>query len=66
MKGSTLDLTVNHCENLGQTTLVHGSLAGHRTTAKFREWSNYEKGAKVGVSFTKKHFFDKETTMAIK
>ena len=66
VKGSTLDLTVNHCENLGQTTLVHGSLAGHRTTAKFREWSNYEKGAKVGVSFTKKHFFDKETTMAIK
>jgi multiple sugar transport system ATP-binding protein len=64
--GSDTELVVSNCENLGHTTLVHGTLAGHKVSAKLREWSSYSKGEKVGVAFAKKHFFDKESTNAIK
>ena len=64
--GSDAELIASNCENLGHSTLVHGTLAGHRITAKFREWSSYKKGETVGISFAKKHFFDKESTNAIK
>ena len=60
----TLSVTIN--ENLGQTTLVHGHIGGHKATAKFREWSNYKLGDEVSVSFNHMHFFDKETTNAIR
>jgi len=53
-------------ENLGQTTLVNGVVGKSRITCKFREWCNYKAGDTVNVSFKKKHFFDKETTDAIR
>lgn len=65
-KGTDMCLVVTDNENLGQTTLVHGTIGGHKATAKFREWSNYKPGDQVGVSFDRMHFFDKETTNAIR
>ncbi len=62
--GSKLSVTLN--ENLGQTTLVHGTIGGHKATAKFREWAEYKPGDVVEVAFDRKHFFDKETTNAIR
>jgi len=64
--GDMVKLSVTSNENLGQTTLVHGKIGGHKATAKFREWANYKLGDEVGVSFDRMHFFDKETTNAIR
>ena len=64
--GNDIKMTVNNCENLGQTTLVHGTLNGHKITAKLREWCNYKYGEEIGITFNHKHFFDKETTNAIR
>ena len=66
VKGNDVTLDVNNCENLGQTTLIHGNINGRKVTAKFREWCNYDHGEKVSVSFNRMHFFDKETTNAIR
>ena len=66
VRGDDIKMTVNNCENLGQTTLVHGTLNGHKITAKLREWCNIPYGDKLGISFNRKHFFDKETTNAIR
>ena len=66
VKGNDMTLKVTINENLGQTTLVHGTLGGHKATAKFREWSNYKQGDEVSVAFDRMHFFDKETTNAIR
>lgn len=59
-----IKVTLN--ENLGQTTLVHGNINGHKLTAKFREWCEYKKGDVVSASINKMHFFDKETTNVIR
>jgi len=53
-------------ENLGMTTLVHGALGGSHVTAKFRNWSNYKKGSIVPVHFNRMHFFDPDSTNAIR
>ena len=66
IKGNDITYKVTNCENLGQTTLIHGNLNGHKITAKFREWSNYKYGEQISVSFNRMHFFDKETTNAIR
>ena len=66
IKGNDMTLSVTMNENLGQNTLVHGSIGGHKATAKFREWSSYKPGDEVSVSFNRMHFFDKETTNAIR
>ena len=66
VRGDDIKMTVNNCENLGQTTLVHGTLNGHKITAKLREWCNIPYGDELGISFNRKHFFDKETTNAIR
>ena len=42
VKGDDVTIDVSNCENLGQTTLIHGHLGGHKITAKFREWCNYK------------------------
>ena len=60
----SINVTLN--ENLGQTTLVHGNVGGHKLTAKFREWCEYKNGDVVSASINKMHFFDKETTNAIR
>ncbi len=64
--GDDVKLSVVTNENLGQTTLVHGTIGGHKATAKLREWANYKLGDEVSVSFDRVHFFDKETTNAIR
>ena len=58
-------------ENLGMNTLVHGHLNGindkaHKISCKFRGWCDYKEGDVAAVSFRKMHFFDKETTNAIR
>ena len=64
--GNDGKITVTNCENLGHNTLVHGTMGGKTVTAKLREWCTYSKGEEVGISFGKKHFFDKDTTNAIR
>ena len=55
-------------ENLGMNTLVHGRLEGSDAaiTCKLRGWCDYQNGDSVKVSFVKCHYFDKETTNAIR
>lgn len=65
VQGGSMEVKVFTNENLGQTTLVSGTLGSHKITCKFREWCSYRTGDTVKVSFKKKHFFDKETTNAI-
>ncbi len=65
-RGSDAKMIVNNCENLGQSTLVHGTLNGHKITAKLREWCEFAHGEEIGIEFNRKHFFDKETTNAIR
>ena len=69
--GGNVDVTVFSNENLGMNTLVHGRLSGvtaadSSITCKLRGWCDYKRGDQVKVSFTKCHFFDKETTNAIR
>ena len=53
-------------ENLGMNTLVHGGMGEAKVTAKLRGWADYSSGDLVPIRFTKMHFFDKETTNAIR
>ena len=64
-EGGSLQVKVFSNENLGMNTLVHGHLGKERITAKLRDWKNYKENDMVGVSFSRKHFFDKQTTNAI-
>ena len=66
-EGGDLSVKVFSNENLGMNTLVHGHMGeGIRVTAKLRGWSDYKPGDIVQMSFKRKHFFDKETTNAIR
>jgi multiple sugar transport system ATP-binding protein len=64
------DLKVTTNENLGMNTLVHGHIGadgkGERITCKLSGWCTYKPDDVVSISITRKHFFDKETTNAIK
>ena len=60
----TMNVVLN--ENLGQNTLVHGNVAGHKIIGKVRDWCNYKPGDVVKFNFNRVHFFDKETTNAIR
>ena len=68
--GDDFKMKVTSNENLGMNTLVHGHLGeagdGERITCKLSGWCNYKPGDVVGISITRKHFFDKETTNAIR
>ena len=69
--GNEVPVTVSSNENLGMNTLVHGHIGDSRTaslkiSAKLKGWSDYKIGDKVSFSFKRKHFFDKETTNAIR
>ena len=71
VEGGDVKINVFSNENLGMNTLVHGHLgsaksADAKITAKLRGWCNYKAGDVAEVSFTRKHFFDKETTNAIR
>ena len=66
-EGGELTIKVNTNENLGMNTLVHGKIGnGSRISAKLRGWASYKDGDAVPVHFTKMHFFDPETTNAIR
>ena len=68
--GSDFEMKVLSNENLGMNTLVHGHIGregkGERITCKLNGWCNYKANDVVGISITRKRFFDKETTNAIK
>ena len=66
-EGGEIALHVSTNENLGMSTLVHGKIGnGSRLSAKFRGWFSYKDGDNVPVHFSKMHFFDPDTTNAIR
>ena len=66
-EGSALQVQVTMNENLGMNTLVHGFMGdGNRITAKLRGWKDFRSGDTAGLQCKRKHFFDKETTNAIR
>ncbi len=71
VEGGTVPVKVMTNENLGMNTLVHGHVCDEngshdRITCKFRGWCNYKNGDTAMVSAKRMHFFDKETTVAIR
>ena len=66
--GEDVPVSVTSNENLGMNTLVHGHVAGTkvRISAKLKGWAEYKSGDGAKFAFNRKHFFDKETTNAIK
>ena len=65
--GNDLKMQVSYNENLGMNTLVHGHVGnGGRITAKLRGWHTFKPGDMAEIAFGRKHFFDKETTNAIR
>ncbi len=68
--GSDFQMKVLSNENLGMNTLVHGHVGadgkGERITCKLAGWCDYKAGDVVSISIDRKHFFDKETTNAIR
>lgn len=66
-EGGPLTFKVNINENLGQNSLVHGSICGKKVTVKFKRWTSYCENDIINIHFdeNKLHFFDKETTLAI-
>ena len=66
-EGGNMTLRVVNNENLGMNTLVHGFLGeGNHITAKLRGWSENKPGDYVPVHFNRMHFFDPETTNAVR
>lgn len=71
VEGPEVGVSVTANENLGMNTLVHGYIGGNRAaglkiSAKIKGWCTYRPGDPVSFSFKRKHFFDKETTSAIR
>ncbi len=68
--GTDFQMKVSNNENLGMNTLVHGHLGadgkGAKITCKLPGWCSYKAGDVASISITRKHFFDKETTNAIR
>ncbi|MDO5435410.1 MAG: sn-glycerol-3-phosphate ABC transporter ATP-binding protein UgpC [Clostridia bacterium] len=69
--GGDVTMRVVNNENLGMNTLVHGttgsgSANGRKITAKLKGWHDHRAGDEVTLSFTRKHFFDPDTTNAIR
>ena len=66
--GGEMPMTVRINENLGQYTLVEGNIGKKRITCKFKGWYDYKTGDKMNVGFDEKkvHYFDAETSMAIR
>ena len=65
----SIEFNVTNNENLGMNTLVHGKIAGTKiVVCKFAEWCNYKFGdvLKLGFEADRMHFFDAETTQAIR
>ncbi len=65
----SIDFEVTNNENLGMNTLVHGKVGGTKNVVcKFAKWCTYKYGDRIKIGFDaeKMHFFDKETTCAIR
>jgi multiple sugar transport system ATP-binding protein len=68
-EGDEIPVDVMTNENLGMNTLVHGYINGNHSlsiTAKLRGWKDYQNGDGVRLKIMRKHFFDPETTNAIR
>ena len=69
VEGADVPVSVTSNENLGMNTLVHGYIGGARgvrISAKLKGWRDYKTGESASFTFNRKHFFDKETTNAIR
>lgn len=69
VREGSIPFTVTNNENLGMNTLVHGKIGGTKiVVCKFAEWCNYKFGDEIKLGFDEErmHFFDKETTLAIR
>ena len=69
IREGTVPFTVTNNENLGMNTLVHGKINGQKiVVCKFSEWCTYKYGDELMLGFdpVRMHFFDKETTQAIR
>ena len=67
--GGTIPFTVTNNENLGMNTLIHGKVAGVKMiVCKIAKWCDYKFGDEIKIGFDNDriHFFDKETTQAIR
>ncbi len=68
-EGPGIPVTVTNNENLGMNTLVYGNIGGPgglKFSAKLKGWVNYRYGQSVQMALKRVHFFDKETTNAIR
>jgi multiple sugar transport system ATP-binding protein len=66
-EGGETALNVFSNENLGMNTLVHGHIGqNEKVSAKLRGWYDYKVGDNVNITFSRKHFFDKDTGVAIR
>ena len=68
-EGEEIPVEVVTNENLGMNTLIHGYIGGQRNmpiTAKLRGWKDYRNGDGIRLNIVRKHFFDAETTEAIR
>ncbi len=68
-EGPGIPVTVTTNENLGMNTLVYGNIGGPggvKFSAKLKGWMSYQYGQNVQLAFKRVHFFDKETTNAIR
>ena len=68
LAGPGVPATVFSNENLGMNTLVHAHIGGSgiKVSAKLKGWCDYKAGDPISFTFNRKHFFDKETTKAIR
>jgi multiple sugar transport system ATP-binding protein len=66
--GNDIEITVNVNENLGQYTNVHGYIGKKRIILKILGWHSFKQNDKIKIDFLtdKIHFFDKETTKALR
>ena len=68
-RGGPILFKVENNENLGMNTLVHGKVGGKKiVVCKFAEWCGYKYGDEIEIGFEpdRMHFFDSETTMAVR
>ncbi len=67
-EGGNMDLVVQINENLGPYSLVHGVIGKKHMVAKIPKWLELKEGDTLKVSFArdKVHYFDAETTCAIR
>lgn len=67
LPGDEIKIKVTDNENQGMNTLVYGYIDGkEKLVAKLKGWISHKTGDEIGLTFGKKHFFDADTTNAIR